>query len=109
MKKVLALLLAFVMVFSVLAACGPVEEDPKPTDPPATEAPTEEPDEPTEEPTEAPTDEPTDPEEPTEPEEDEYLTMMKMLSPAAHSSLVTEQTQEATSGQAGQTQLLTLS
>ncbi len=75
MKKVLALLLAFVMVFSVLAACGPVEEDPKPTDPPATEAPTEEPDEPTEEPTEAPTDEPTDPEEPTEPEEDEYLTM----------------------------------
>ncbi len=40
MKKVLALLLTFVMVFSVLAACGPKETDP--TSPPTTtKAPTE--------------------------------------------------------------------
>ena len=54
MKKVLALLLAFVMVFSVLAACGPSETDP--TSPPATQPQTEKPDE-TEapEPTDAPT------------------------------------------------------
>ncbi|NLV98962.1 MAG: hypothetical protein GX034_04105, partial [Clostridiaceae bacterium] len=51
MKKVLALLLSLVMVFSVLAACGPSETDPT-TAPVKTEAPdkTEAP-----EPTDAPT------------------------------------------------------
>lgn len=75
MKKVLALLLAFVMVFSVLAACGPTEEDPVTTDPPAgTDAPSEDPsEEPSDDPDD-PTDDPTEPE-PTEPEEEVYLTM----------------------------------
>ncbi|MFA6690883.1 MAG: hypothetical protein WCR98_02775, partial [Saccharofermentanales bacterium] len=75
MKKVLALLLAFVMVFSVLAACGPTEEDPVTTDPPAgTDAPSEDPsEEPSDDPDD-PTDDPSEPE-PTEPEEEVYLTM----------------------------------
>jgi len=61
MKKIFALLLAFVMVFT-LAACNTTDsgsDDPTdaPTDPNGTEAPT---DAPTEPPTEAPTEAPTD-------------------------------------------------
>ena len=60
MKKVLALLLAFVMVFSVLAACGPTEEDPVTTDPPGTDTPSEKPSEDPSEDPEDPTDDPTE-------------------------------------------------